>query len=242
MQKDIIKFSPINGFEIAIVGMAGRFPGAQTIEQFWENLRQGTEAITFFSENELRDEGIDLAQLHDPNYVKAGGFLENSEFFDAAFFGFTPREAELIDPQQRVFLECAWEALEDAGCNNETTIGDIGIFAGCAMNTYYAKNLLTRPDLLEGMGAMQAQISNDKDFLAMRASYKLNLKGPAVTVQNACSTSLVAVHLACQSLLANECALVLAGGISILLPKKSGYLYQPEGILSPDGHCRAFDA
>ena len=160
------EFSPTTGFEIAIVGMAGRFPGAHTIDQFWRNLRQGVESITFFSEEELRAQGINPAQLHDPNYVKARGFLEDSEFFDPEFFGFTPREAELMDPQHRIFLECAWEALEDAGCNVETIDGAIGVFAGCAMNTYHVNNLHSHQDLLETMGALQVQITNDKDFLA----------------------------------------------------------------------------
>lgn len=229
-------------YEIAIIGMAGRFPGAKDMATFWQNIRDGIESISFFSREELAAAGIDPALLQNPNYIRAAGSLEDAELFDAAFFGLNPREAELMDPQQRVFLEGAWEALEAAGYNPATYEGRIGIYAGASTSTYLLNNLLPNRDLIEKVGAYQTVLSNDKDFLATRAAYKLDLKGPAVTVQTACSTSLVAVHFACQSLLNHECHIALAGGVSISSPPKAGYLYQPGGIASPDGHCRAFDA
>lgn len=231
-----------NGLEIAIIGMAGRFPGAPTIDRFWQNIRNGVESISFFSNEELAAEGIDTQYLSNPKYVKAKGVLEDIEWFDASYFGYTPREAEVMDPQQRIFLECAVEALENAGYNSDVHKGLIGVYAGAGMNTYLLKNLYSNPDLLRSVGDFETMIGNDKDFLTTRVSYKLNLEGPSVAVQTACSTSLVAVCLACQSLLSGECDMVLAGGVSIPLPSKTGYLYQEGGILSADGHCRAFDA
>jgi acyl transferase domain-containing protein/acyl carrier protein len=227
--------------EIAIIAMAGRFPGARNIEMFWQNLRDGVESITFFSEQELVAAGIDPELLRNPKYVKAKGVLEDVERFDASFFGFSPREAEIMDPQQRLFLECAWEALEQAGYNPETYPGHIGVYAGASMSSY-AFNIYFNQNLLESVGSFQTMLGNDKDYLTTRVSYKLNLKGPSINVNTACSTSLVAVHLACQSLLNGECDIALAGGASISVPQKDGYVYQEEGILSPDGHCRAFDA
>ena len=230
-----------NGLEIAIIGMAGRFPGAKDIDQFWQNLRDGVESISFFSDEEVEREGVDRSLLDDPKYVKAHGRLEDSDLFDAAFFGFTPREAEITDPQQRVFLECAWEALENAGYDPERYKGAIGIFAGVSMPSYLW-NVLSNADLIKNLSGKLIKFGNDKDFLPTRVSYKLNLKGPALAVQTACSTSLVAVHLACQSLLCGESDIALAGAVSITFPQKAGYLYKEGGILSPDGHCRAFDA
>jgi acyl transferase domain-containing protein/acyl carrier protein len=230
------------GFEIAIIGIAGRFPGANNIDEFWQNLRDGVESISFFSDEELVASNIDSETLTDPNYVKAGGVIEDSEFFDAQFFGFTPMEAQTMDPQHRIFLECALEALEDAGYDAEKYTGSIGIYAGVAVNTYLVNNLLSNHNFVEAMEDMQTIIGSDKDFLTTRVSYKLNLKGPAIVVQTACSTSLVAVHLACQSLLSGECDIALGGGVSIKVPQKRGYFYQEGGIGSPDGHCKAFDA
>jgi len=227
---------------IAIVGIACRFPGARNIEQFWQNLRDGVESISFFSEQELKSSGVSPAVLNNPNYVKAGAVLEGIELFDASFFGFTPREAEIMDPQHRLFLECAWEALENAGYDSETFERSIGVYAGASMNTYLLNNLYSNRDLIESVGSFQTTIGNDKDFLTTRVSYKLNLKGPSLTIQTACSTSLVAVHQACQSLLNYECDMALAGGVTVQSPQKKGYLYQDGMILSPDGHCRAFDA
>lgn len=228
--------------EIAIIGMACRFPGAKSVEQFWYNLRNGVESISLLSDDELRAAGISQALLSDPNYVKANGLLEDIELFDASFFGYNPREAEIMDPQHRFFLECAWEALERAGYDSNQYAGLIGVYAGVGKNYYLLNNLMQRPGLLESAGAIQITLTNDKDFVPTSASYKLNLKGPSLNVQTACSTSLVAIHLASQSLLNGECDMALAGGVSITELKKEGYLYQEEGIYSPDGHCRAFDA
>jgi acyl transferase domain-containing protein len=227
---------------IAIIGMAGRFPGAKNLSDFWQNLRDGVESVSFFSDQELTASGIEPALFGDPKYVKAKAVLDNVELFDPAFFGVNPREAEIIDPQHRLFLECAWEALESAGCNPETYEGSIGVYAGVSMNTYLLNNLLSNKALIEAVGAYQTMLGNDKDFMPTRVSYKLNLKGPSIVVQTACSTSLVAVQLACQSLLSYQCDIVLAGGVSIRTPRKAGYLYKEGMILSPDGHCRAFDA
>jgi amino acid adenylation domain-containing protein len=226
---------------VAIIGMAGRFPGANDIETFWENLRQGVESISFFSDEELLAAGVADSMLADPRYVRARGVVEGADEFDAPFFGYSPREAEIIDPQQRLFLECAWEVFENAGHEPALFSGDVGVFAGAAMNTYIA-NFLSNPELVEAVGALQLAISNDKDFLATRVSYKLGLTGPSMSVQTACSTSLVAVHLACQSLLAGECDAALAGGVALRLPQTLGYRQQAGSVMSPDGHCRAFDA
>ena len=233
--------SSLEGTEIAIIGMAGRFPGANNIYEFWSNLTNGIESISFFRDDEINLTGLDPALLNDPHYVKAAGVLDEVENFDADFFGFYPREAEILDPQQRVFLECAWEALEDAGYDPETYPGWIGVYAGSAMSTYLIYHLIANRDILETVHGFQLTISSDKDFLPTRVSYKLNLRGPSVNVQTACSTSLVATHLACQSLINYQCDMALAGGVSIRLPLKQGYLYQEGGINSPDGHCRAFD-
>jgi len=227
---------------IAIIGMSGKFPGAKNIDQFWQNLRDGIESVSFFSDQELISVGVDPAVLAKPNYVKAFGSLQDIECFDAAFFGFNAREAEVMDPQHRLFLECAWEALESAGYNPETYDGQIGVFSGASFNSYWLKNLASHQDLSKLVGDYQILLGNDKDFVPTRVSYKLNLKGPSVNVSTACSTSLVAVQMACQSLLNYQCDMTLAGGISIYNPQREGYLYQEGMILSPDGHCRAFDA
>jgi len=231
----------LSGSEIAIVGMACRFPGAKDVDEFWNNLKEGVESISFFTDEELRASGVPPSTLGDPDYVKAKGVVDDVDLFDAAFFGFNHREAQILDPQHRLFLECAWQAIEGAGHDCERYGGRIGVYAGTSMNTYLL-SLYSNRDLMESFGPLQLLIASDKDFLATRVSYKLNLTGPSITVQTACSTSLVAVHLACQSLLNGECDMALAGGVSIRIPQKSGYLYQGGGIVSPDGHCRAFDA
>ncbi len=223
---------------IAIVGMAGRFPGAADVDQFWRNLRDGVESIRFFAGD---SEDSIAGPADDPGLVRAGGLLDGIEGFDAAFFDFNPREAEIADPQQRVFLECCWQALETAGYSPEDFSGAIGVFGGAGMNTYFLNNVLGHPELLQTLAPIQILVGTDKDYLAPRVSYKLNLKGPSISVQTACSTSLVAVHLACQSLQDYQSDLALAGGVSIRVPQKSGYRYQEGGIYSPDGHCRAFD-
>ncbi|HKW29806.1 MAG TPA: amino acid adenylation domain-containing protein [Verrucomicrobiae bacterium] len=226
---------------IAIIGMAGRFPKARNLDEFWRNLCDGVEGISFFTDEELETARVEFPK-DNSNYVKARGILEDADCFDAAFFGLTPREAEVMDPQHRVFLECAWEALEHAGCNPAKFDGAIGVFAGMSMNTYLAHNLLTHPELVAQLNEHQLMLGNDKDFLPTRVSYKLNLRGPSLNIQTACSTSLVAVCVACQNLLDYECDVSLAGAVSIAFPQKRGYLFQEGGIASPDGHCRAFDA
>ncbi len=231
----------INGSEIAIISIAGRFPGAKNVEEFWQNLQKGVESIFFFSDEELLSSGIEKAVLTDPNYVKARAVLEDVELFDASFFAFNPREAEVTDPQQRLFLECAWQAIENAGYNCETYEKPIGVYAGTSINSYFF-NLYSNKNLINSVDSFQLLIGSDKDFLTTRVSYKLNLEGPSYTVQTACSTSLVAVHLACQSLLNGECDMALAGGVSISASRKAGYFYKDGAIGSPDGHCRAFDA
>ena len=230
--------------DVAIIGLAGRFPGAKDIDAFWQNLQDGVESITFFSEEELEAARVEPALLKNLNYVKANGIMPDVDLFDASFFGFSAQEAELMDPQERLFLECAWEALENSGYNPEEYQGAIAVYAGmlAGTRTYLLNNIYSNPELVQLLGDLQLGIANEKDFLATRVAYKLNLKGHCVSVQTACSTSLVAVHLAVQSLLNGECDMALAGGVSIHVPQKSGYLYGEGMMLSPDGHCRAFDA
>ncbi|HEV3039221.1 MAG TPA: SDR family NAD(P)-dependent oxidoreductase [Candidatus Angelobacter sp.] len=225
---------------IAIIGMSGRFPGAGDLEQFWANLCGGVESIRAFTPEELAAAGVDSISQSSPQFVNAGAPLDGAEMFDASFFGFTAREAESMDPQQRVFLECAWHALEDAAHPVAVDI-PIGIFAGMSTSSYLYR-LYAHPEIVEAVGNYQIMIGNDKDHLATQVAYKLNLRGPALSIQTACSTSLVAVSLACQSLLNHECDVALAGGASVKLPQHGGYFYENGGILSPDGHCRPFDA
>ncbi len=229
------------GLEIAIIGMAGRFPGAKNIDEFWRNLRDGVESISTFSDAEIIAAGVDPSLLSHPNYVKAGTMLDDIDLFDAAFFGYTPREAEILSPQHRFFLECAHEALENAGYNPQTYKSPIGVYAAVSTNDYALNNLFSNPDLVEAVGGFPIAIANG-EYLSTLVSYKLDLRGASITVQTACSSSLVAIHLACQGLLSGDCGMALAGGVSIRLPQKSGYLYQEGGILSDDGHCRTFDA
>lgn len=226
---------------IAIVGMAGRFAEAPNLDAFWRALAGGVECIRRFTDEELLARGVPAALLKRSEYVKAGAVLDGIDLFDAAFFGFSPREAEIMDPQQRLFLECAWETLENAGCDPARFEGLIAVYAGVSINTY-VHNLYANREVMASVGGYQLMIGNDKDFLATRVAYKLNLRGPALTVQTACSTSLVAVHLACQQLSTYQCDLALAGGACINPPQGYGYMYQPGMILSPDGHCRPFDA
>ncbi len=235
--------TPSLGDGIAVIGMAGRFPGANTVDEFWRNLRAGVESISFFRDTEVQWLPIeDPPNIADPGYVKARAILENSEWFDAAFFGMNPREAEIMDPQHRVFLECAWEALEHAGCVPETFPGSIGVFAGASINTYLYHNLLTNHALINAYGLFGTFTSNEKDFLPTRVAYKLNLRGPCINVQTACSTSLVAVCLACQNLQSRFCDVALAGGVSLTFPTHRGHHHVAGGIMSKDGHCRSFAA
>ncbi|HYO57344.1 non-ribosomal peptide synthetase/type I polyketide synthase, partial [Archangium sp.] len=228
------------GRGIAIIGMAGRFPGARNVEEFWRNLCEGVEARTVLSDEELEAAGVERAVWTRPDYVRAAFLLDGVEMFDAAFFGFNPREAEVLDPQHRLFLECAWEALERAGYGAARYRDGVGVFAGSGTNAYLLNNLMGRPELLESMGRVLT-LGNDKDSMATRASFLLDLRGPAVNVQTACSSSLVAVHLACQSLRTGESNLALAGGVRVGVPQRTGYVYTPDNIVSSDGHCRAFD-
>src|SRR5580704_1709229 len=227
--------------DVAIIGMHCRVPGANDTEQYWKNLRSGIESVMFFRDADLRAARVPESLVNDPRYVRAGTRIEGIELFDAGFFGFNPREAELMDPQLRLFLQASWEVIEGAGYDPQSYEGLIGLYGGMASNNY-AANLLLDASLVQLIGAFSIGILNDRGSLATITSYKLNLRGPSVTVQTACSTSLVAVHMACQSLLEGECSMALAGGVSLQVPESRGYLYEEGGILSPDGHCRAFDA
>lgn len=228
--------------DIAVVGMAGRFPGAGSVDELWDNLVAGTESIRFYSDEELRERGVDEARLADPAFVKAGAPLDGIEEFDAEFFGFNPREAEVMDPQHRLFLETAWHALEDAGHHPGSFDGEIGLVVGVGMSGYLDHHLTPNRDLAESLGPMQIVLGNEKDSLSVRTAYLLDLRGPCLTVQTYCSTSLVAVSLACENLLAGTCDMALAGGVAIFVPQDAGYLYQEGGVTSPDGRCRPFDA
>ncbi|HIK05171.1 MAG TPA: acyltransferase domain-containing protein [Trichormus sp. M33_DOE_039] len=226
--------------QIAIIGMAGSFPGARNIDEFWHNLKEGINSIEFLNEQELLAIGVKPEDLQKPNYVRAYASLPGVDEFDAAFFGYSPREAEILDPQHRLFLECAWSALENAGYDSEQYSGSIAVYAGAALNSYLV-NLSSNLHYRETADTVQIVISNVMGLMPTRVSYKLNLTGPSCGVQTGCSTSLVSVHLACQSLLNRECDMALAGGVSIGSGEKTGYLYQEDGVLSPDGYCRAFD-
>ena len=232
--------SPDGAMDIAVVGMSGRFPGAASVEALWELLRDGVEGIGRFDLEELRGEGYG-AMVDDPRFVPAQGSLEGVDLFDARFFGFSALEAKLLDPQHRLFLEHAWEALENAGYDPDQWPGRIGVFAGVGRNRYFLHNLQHNPRALRA-GAAQLVFGNDKDFFPTRVSYKLGLRGPSMVVQTACSTSLVATHMGCQSLLVGDSDMVLVGGVTISVPARGGYLHETGGIFSSDGHCRPFDA
>lgn len=231
---------------IAIVGMSGRFPGAASVAEFWENQLSGVEAISRFSVDEL-EVSLDEAE-QQPNYVRARSVLDNADLFDPEFFGILPKEALLIDPQQRLFLECCWEAFEDAGCDPFSYAGAIGVIAGSSYSSYFLSQICAQPRFAQDyvknyqIGNYPAMMGNHPDFLATRVAYKFNLRGPSFTIQAGCSTSLIAVCQACQSLLAHQSDMMLAGGVSITFPQKRGYFYQDGGMGSPDGHCRPFDA
>ena len=232
----------VNDTDIAIVGMAIRVPDASTPEQFWANLAAGHESVRHYSDEELLARGVSPAALTDPGYVKAGIPFEGLDQFDPEFFGFSPKEAGILDPQHRQFYEACWEALESAGHTPESFPGAIGLFGGCGMGAYFTFNLLTNPELVDNVGLfLLRHTGNDKDFLVTRVSYAFNLQGPSVNVQTACSTSLVATHMAVQSLLSGECDMALAGGVTIEVPNGVGYHYKEGEVLSPDGHCRTFD-
>ncbi|MFF8955215.1 type I polyketide synthase [Streptomyces sp. NPDC014894] len=226
---------------VAVIGMAGRFPGAPSVDALWRNLCEGRESVTVFSPDRLAAAGVPERERSDPAYVPARAVLDGVELFDSAFFGFSARDADLLDPQQRIFLECAWEAVEHAGYDTARHPGHTAVFGGAAISTYLL-GLLADPALVASVGGYRILLANDKDHLTTRVAHLLDLRGPAVTVQTSCSTSLVAVHLATQALLTGQCDMALAGGVAVSLPQTAGYRYEQQGIMAPDGHCRAFDA
>jgi phthiocerol/phenolphthiocerol synthesis type-I polyketide synthase E len=228
---------------IAVIGFAGRFPGAANVDEFWQNLVAGVECISTFNDEELTASGLDAPALRkDPTFVPARGILKNAEWFDATFFGMNARQAEVTDPQQRLFFEVTWEALERAGYDPERVSGAVALYAGAGTSTYYLKNLYGRSDLVDQVGERVINMGNEKDYLATHVAYKLDLRGPAINVNTACSTSLVAVCQACQGLLNYQCDIALAGGVFINFPQRSGVHFHEGGIFSRDGHCRPFDA
>lgn len=228
---------------IAVIGLSGRFPGAPDARAFWDNLREGRESVHYFTDDELRAAGETEEAISDPAYVKACARLDGIELFDAGFFGLSPRDASVFDPQHRFFLECAWEAFEHAGYVGEKVGGPVAVFAACGMSDYMIKNVMTNADVMSTVGEwLVRHTGNDTNFLATRVSYELNLRGPSMNVQTACSSSLVAVHLACQSLLSGECDMALAGGSTIYAEQNRGYFWKEGEIFSVDGHTRSFDA
>ena len=241
-QQENYHFPTKEGTSVAIIGLSARFPGANDLEEFWANLIEVKDISRAFTKEELLAEGIDPQQINDPNYIRRGIYLEDADCFDAAFFGYLPKEAALMDPQHRIFLECAYTALENAGYDPDRTHLKIGVFGGVARNTYLINNVLAHPEYFKSLDDFQIGITLEKDFPATRVAYKLNLKGPAVNVQTACSTSGVAVHLACQSIQTGDSDIVIVGGGRIQPPISSGHLHKEGHALSPDGYCRTFDA
>jgi acyl transferase domain-containing protein/acyl carrier protein len=227
---------------VAVIGMAGRFPGSPDVDAFWRNLRDGVEGITHFTEDELREEGVSDALLARPEYVRARGAVDGVDRFDASFFNYRARDAELMDPQIRFFLEACWEAMESAGYDTAEYPGSVGVYGGAISPSYAQYHLRRDPSLLEGTSRFLLSTVTENDFLTTHVSYRMRLRGPSMNVQTACSTSLVAVHVAAQAVLNGECDMAMAGGVSIGVPSRRGYLYEEGHIASPDGHCRAFDA
>ncbi|MBQ4844014.1 type I polyketide synthase [Pseudoalteromonas sp. MMG005] len=226
---------------IAIIGLSARVPGSSELSEFWSNLCEGNTAFQALSDEDIKAQGIHEKFLSQENYIKVGTGIPDTDKFDAAFFDIPAREACVLDPQQRVFLEGCWEALESAGYATERSNRSVGVFAGASMNSYWMRNLACEPEYVSSNSGFQSLLGNDKDYLATRVAYKLNLHGPAVTLQTACSTSLVAVHMACQNILLGECDMALAGGVSIKVPQEAGYFYQEGMPFSKDGKCLAFD-
>lgn len=227
------------GFEIAVVGMAGRFPGSSTVDEFWDNVLAGEPGVRRFTDEELDAAGVTAERRADPGFVPMGGALEGIEFFDAKLFGYSPRDAAVLDPQQRVFLETAWHALENAGHMGSKDV--VGVYASASIDTYLLRHLLNNPAVPGGLQPLDLLLANDKDTLASRVAYHLDLTGPAITVQTACSSSLVTIHVACQALLGRDCDIALAGGVSIRPPVHEGYQHTEGGILAADGRCMPFD-
>ncbi|MCU0289183.1 MAG: polyketide synthase, partial [Acidobacteria bacterium] len=227
--------------EIAVIGMAVRFPGAENIAEFWNNLKNGKESITFFSDADLENMGIESSVIKNPNYVKAGGFIKDIEYFDASFFSYIPAEAEIMDPQMRLFHECAWHALEDSGYDPYSYDGLIGLYAGAAPNFQW-EGLTHISGKIGQLGILSSMSLISKEYLTTKISYNLNFRGPSSFVHTACSTSLVAIHWACRAILNGECHMALAGAVKIVEFTPRGYMYEKDMILAPDGHCRAFDA
>ncbi|HEB56032.1 MAG TPA: SDR family NAD(P)-dependent oxidoreductase, partial [Gammaproteobacteria bacterium] len=251
VQEEVMSNTKQSQNDIAIIGMSGRFPGARDVAEFWHNLCQGTESLTIFSQDEIdaylnamdyAGAGLAEKQSNNPNYIRAGFVLDDIDMFDASFFGYNPSEAELIDPQHRIFLETAWQAFEDAGYDPAECDCPVGVFAGTSMSQYYTVNIFSNREIYYSERDLTALIGNEVDYLPTRVSYKLNLRGPSMSVQSACSSSMVAIHLACRSLLNHECDMALAGGSFVQVPQTKGYMYREGGLLSRDGHCRVFDA
>jgi len=229
--------------DIAIIGMAGRFPGARDLRAFWHNLQGGVDAIGHFSEEELMATGLfPIEVIRHPDFIAAKGVLDDADLFDAAFFGISPREAELMDPQHRLLMECAWHALEDAGYDSERYPGRIAAFTSTGLNTYLAFNICSHPGLAQRVGGFHLSICNDKDFVATRIAYAMNLTGASLNVSTACSSSLVAIHFACQHLLTQQSDMSIVGAVSVHFPQKVGHIYEAGAAYSPDGLCRPFDA
>lgn len=226
---------------IAVIGMSCRFPGADSCEQYWQNLQNGIESTTRFTRQELLAAGVPESLINDPNYVPVNGVIKDVDLFDADYFGLTAKEASLTDPQHRIFLECAHRALENAGYDSNRYAGEIAVYAGTGPSSYLLQNLFNNPEIANNASDFQLFVGNTQDFLTSRVGYKLNLRGPSITIGTACSTSLVAIHMACQSLLDFQSDMALVGGVSLQLPQTRGYLFEQSGILSPDGRCRAFD-
>ncbi|HEX2959910.1 MAG TPA: beta-ketoacyl synthase N-terminal-like domain-containing protein, partial [Chitinispirillaceae bacterium] len=226
---------------VAIIGMSGRFPGAPDLDTFWKNLCEGVESVKQFSREELLEAGVPQERIDNPHYIKSAPIIDDVECFDAAFFGYNSEDASVMDPQHRLFMEACWSALEDAGYNPEEYSGKIGVFAGCSMNFYFLKNVLPVKGLDQPLESFMAMIGNERDYIATKVSYTFNLTGPGINVQTGCSTALVGVHLACQSLLNYECDMALAGAATVRTPQKEGYFYTEGMLASKDGHCRTFD-
>ena len=232
---------------IAVVGMAARFPGANTVSAFWNNLRDGEESIVDLSETDLQAAGISDKALANHAYVRRAALLDGIAEFDADFFGFTPQAARMTDPQHRLFLQSAWHALEDAGYDPAQIEGSVGVYATSTTSGYLLHNIMSNhdPNVVIGQGVtfemVNLSLQNDKDYLATKVAHQFNLRGPALSVQTACSSALVAVHLACQSILNGECEMALAGGASLRIPHHVGYWYEPGSMVSATGHCRPFD-